>query len=35
MPENNFQEIITKYVEMNIAHPFFGWVTEDLREFGR
>lgn len=22
MPENNFKEIITKYVEMNIAHPF-------------
>ncbi len=23
MPENSFQEIIAKYVEMNIAHPFF------------
>ena len=22
MPENSFEEIITKYVEMNIAHPF-------------
>jgi cell filamentation protein len=22
MPENNFNEIIAKYVEMNIAHPF-------------
>ena len=22
MPENNFHEIIAKYVEMNIAHPF-------------
>jgi cell filamentation protein len=22
LPENNFDEIITKYVEMNIAHPF-------------
>lgn len=22
MPENNFEKIITKYVEMNIAHPF-------------
>jgi len=22
MPENNFNDIITKYVEMNIAHPF-------------
>lgn len=22
MPENNFEEIISKYVEMNIAHPF-------------
>ena len=23
MPESSFQEIIAKYVEMNIAHPFF------------
>ena len=22
MPENNFEEIVDKYVEMNIAHPF-------------
>ena len=22
MPQNNFKEIIKKYVEMNIAHPF-------------
>ena len=22
MPENNFDEIVDKYVEMNIAHPF-------------
>ena len=22
MPQNNFAEIIAKYVEMNIAHPF-------------
>lgn len=22
MPENNFEEIISKYVEMNVAHPF-------------
>jgi cell filamentation protein len=22
MPENSFEEIISKYVEMNIAHPF-------------
>jgi cell filamentation protein len=22
MPENSFKEIITKYIEMNIAHPF-------------
>ncbi len=22
MPQNNFKEIIEKYVEMNIAHPF-------------
>ena len=23
MPENTFEEIIAKYVEMNVAHPFF------------
>ena len=23
MPQNNFEQIIEKYVEMNIAHPFF------------
>ena len=23
MPENNFEEIIEKYVEMNIMHPFY------------
>ncbi len=22
MPENTFEEIVAKYVEMNIAHPF-------------
>lgn len=22
MPENSFEEIVAKYVEMNIAHPF-------------
>jgi len=22
LPENTFEEVITKYVEMNIAHPF-------------
>ena len=22
MPENSFEEIISKYVEMNIAHPY-------------
>lgn len=22
MPENSFEEIISKYVEMNVAHPF-------------
>ena len=22
MPENTFEEIVDKYVEMNIAHPF-------------
>lgn len=29
MSENTFEEIITKYVEMNIAHPFMegnGWI---------
>jgi cell filamentation protein len=25
MPENNFDEIVSKYVEMNIAHPFMEW----------
>lgn len=26
MPENKFDEIVAKYVEMNIAHPFMeGW----------
>ncbi len=25
MPENNFEEIVAKYVEMNIAHPFMEW----------
>ena len=24
MPENTFEEIVAKYVEMNIAHPFMG-----------
>ena len=23
MPENNFEEIVEKYVEMNIMHPFY------------
>ena len=22
MPQNNFDEIVAKYVEMNVAHPF-------------
>lgn len=25
MPENTFEEIINKYIEMNIAHPFMEW----------
>lgn len=25
MPDNTFEEIIAKYVEMNIAHPFLEW----------
>ena len=26
MPERTFEEIIAKYVEMNIAHPFMEWA---------
>ncbi len=31
MPENNFEEIIIKYVEMNIAHPFMEGNGRSMR----
>jgi len=31
MPQNNFQEIIAKYVEMNIAHPFMEGNGRSMR----
>ena len=31
MPENNFDEIIAKYVEMNIAHPFLEGNGRSMR----
>ncbi len=31
MPENNFREIIAKYVEMNIAHPFMEGNGRSMR----
>ena len=31
MPENNFKEIIAKYVEMNIAHPFMEGNGRSMR----
>ncbi|PWS28207.1 cell filamentation protein Fic [Pedobacter yonginense] len=31
MPENNFEEIIAKYVEMNIAHPFMDGNGRTMR----
>ena len=31
MPEGNFQEIIAKYVEMNIAHPFLEGNGRSMR----
>jgi len=31
MPENNFQQIIAKYVEMNIAHPFMEGNGRSMR----
>jgi len=31
MPENTFEEIISKYVEMNIAHPFFEGNGRSMR----
>lgn len=31
MPENTFEEIINKYVEINIAHPFMEWNGRTAR----
>lgn len=31
MPENTFEEIINKYIEMNIAHPFMEWNGRSAR----
>jgi cell filamentation protein len=31
MPENNFEDIIAKYVEMNIAHPFMEGNGRSMR----
>jgi cell filamentation protein len=31
MPENSFEEIISKYVEMNIAHPFLEGNGRSMR----
>lgn len=31
LPENNFEEIISKYVEMNIAHPFLEGNGRSMR----
>ncbi len=31
MPENSFEEIIAKYVEMNIAHPFIKGNGQSMR----
>jgi len=31
MPENNFKEIVAKYVEMNIAHPFMEGNGRSMR----
>lgn len=31
MPENNFNEIVNKYIEMNIAHPFMEWNGRSTR----
>ena len=31
MPENTFDEIMDKYVEMNIAHPFMEWNGRTIR----
>lgn len=31
MPENSFEQIIEKYVEMNIAHPFMDGNGRKMR----
>lgn len=31
MPQNNFEEIINKYIETNIAHPFMEWNWRSTR----
>jgi len=31
MPENTFEDIINKYIEMNIAHPFMEWNGRTTR----
>lgn len=31
MPENTFEEIINKYIEMNITHPFMEWNGRSAR----
>lgn len=31
MPENSFEEIIAKYVEMNVAHPFMKGNGRSMR----
>jgi len=31
MPENTFEEIVNKYIEMNIAHPFMEWNGRSAR----
>ena len=36
MPEKTFEEIISKYVEMNVAHPFMeGLLVFGLTRFSR
>ena len=31
MPENTFEDIINKYIEINIAHPFMEWNWRSAR----
>lgn len=31
MPENKFEEIVNKYIETNIAHPFMEWNGRTTR----